>query len=181
MSLDLAQRHVSNCTQLHRAILDACLTKPITSAAIFSLIEITQLQLIDKVFGPPVSRARNVTSGQHLTVKPGTDSGLAARLHGHGYQSADQDNGEELANDGFGYRKRTRERMQRRDTAADGGKRSETEIGQLRRKLVHIRRRADGEGAREQLLNQLKGGEQYGNGGCLPKLGTYCYLLSRSG
>jgi hypothetical protein len=38
---------------------DLLLTTPITSAAIFGLIEIAQLQLTDKVFGPPVSWARN--------------------------------------------------------------------------------------------------------------------------
>ncbi len=62
--------------------------------------------------------------------------------------------GEMLADDGFRYRKRAHNRTQRRDTATDGGKRTETEIYKFRRELVDVRRSSNKvEGAWDELLS----------------------------
>ena len=86
-------------------------------------------------------------------------SGLVAGFHGHGYEGADEGRGEELADDGFNDGQRARERMHRCNSAADRGKRAETEICKFRRELIQVRRRGNKiEGAGDKLLNQLKGG-----------------------
>ncbi len=85
-------------------------------------------------------------------------SRFVAGLHGHGHEGSDKGRGEKLTDDGFSNRKRARKRKQRRDTATDGSKRTETEIYKSRRELVDVRRRGNKvEGAWDELLNQLKG------------------------
>ena len=104
---------------------------------------------------------------EHVLWIPPLESGwliagslsLPARLHGHGYEGADKGRGEELADDGFSDGERARERMHRCNSAADRGKRAETEIRKFRRELIQVRRRGNKvEGAGAELLNQLKGG-----------------------
>ena len=106
-------------------------------------------------------------------------SGFAAGLHGHGHEGADEGRGKKLADDGFSDGERARDRMHWGDRTADGGKRGKTEIGKLRRELVHIRWHGNEvEGAREELLNQLKGGSP---SQAKKKIGAYAALDAAPG
>jgi len=106
-------------------------------------------------------------------------SGFGAGLHGHGHESADEDRGKKLADDGFSDGERARDRVHWGNRTADRGKRGKTEIGKLRRELVHIRWRGnEGERAWEELLNQLIGGSPSHT---KKKIGAYSALNAAPG
>lgn len=86
--------------------------------------------------------------------------GFCRGLHGHGDQSADQNCGEKLANDGFGDGQRAGEGMNGQNVAkTDGGESRKTEIDQIGRELVNVRGLGDEvESAGMELFDNIKCG-----------------------